>query len=224
MAILGNKPRLNLFRGLSTDSGTHIIYNSSSDFLQLPDYVLHAAARDWRMFPTPGASWVEGIGIEDATSDLTQLGQWADDLSESQFHWALATGPESGVFALEAEEPFGLRSLRGLSQLDWPETLYARSRNYMVAFLRYPAGMRSIDTGRLEIAPGLTVRADGESVVLPAHNSARWLDLDAQVLQCPDWLSEYAFKSAEPDPPIQEMRRLTLIRGGLYPGERTSQQ
>jgi Bifunctional DNA primase/polymerase, N-terminal len=214
MAIPENNRRLDPFRRLSANSGTETIYNSWSDFPQLPDYVLLAASRGWRIFPSPGRCWVEGIGIEDATNVLSQLGQWADDLSG--FHWSLATGPESGVFALEAEEPYGLSSLRGLSQLDWPETLYSTSHNYMVAFWRYPAGMRAIDAGRIEIAPGLTVRADGESVVLPPHDSGRWPDLNAPVLESPAWLNEYAFEPAEPDPPIQETRHFSLIRGGLY--------
>jgi hypothetical protein len=69
----------------------------------------------------------------------------------------------------------------------------------MVAFFRYPVGMRAISAGRIEIAPGLTVIADGERVVLPAHNSARWLDLDTPVLESPEWLNECAFVSVEPD-------------------------
>jgi hypothetical protein len=222
MAIPENNPRMNLFRRLSVDSGTEAIYSSSFDFPQLPDYVLVAASRGWRMFPTPGSCWVEGIAVEDATSDLTQLGQWADDLSG--FHWSLATGPESRVFALEAEEPYGLSSLRGLSQLDFPETLYARSRNYMVAFWRYPVGMRAIDTGRIAIAPGLIVRTDGESVVSPSHDSGRWPAPDTPVLESPEWLKECGFKPAEPTAAIRETRRLALIRGGLYWRGRTAWQ
>jgi hypothetical protein len=222
MAIRENNPRLDLLRKLFADSGTETIYNSSYDFPQLPDYVLLAASRGWRMFPAPGQYWVEDIGIEDATSDLTQLGRWADDLSG--FHWSLATGPESGVFALEAVEPIGLSSLRRLSQLDWPQTLYARSRYYLVAFWRYPADMRAIDVGGMEIAPGLTVRADGEGVILPPHDSGRWPCPDAPVLESPTWLNECAFEFVEPDPPIQETRGLTLIRGGQYWRGRTPQQ
>jgi hypothetical protein len=220
MAISGNNQRLNPLRKLSGVSDAATIFSSSFDFPRLPDYVVFAASRGWRLFPTPGKCWVEGIGIEDATSDLTQLGQWADDLSG--FHWSLATGPESGVFALKAEEPYGPRSMRGLSQLEWPETLCSRASHYMVAFWRYPAGMRAIDAGRQEIAPGLTVIADEESVVLPSHDSGRWLDLDTPVLESPEWLNECAFMSVDPHPPIQETRRFTLIRGGLY--GRTPQQ
>jgi hypothetical protein len=174
------------------------------------------------MFPTPGEQWVEGVGIDDATSDLAQLGQWANELSG--YHWSLATGSESGVFVLEAQAPYGFRSLRMLSDLDWPETLYAGSSNYMVAFWRYPNGMRAIDLGRFKIASGLTVIADGESVVLPSINFGTWPIPDAPVLESPDWLNELAFESIEPDPPVQETRRFTLIRGGLYWRGRTPQQ
>jgi hypothetical protein len=219
MAIPENNPRLNLLRKLSADSASEIIYNSSSDFPRLPDYVLLAASRGWRIFPTPGSCWVEGIGIEDATSDLTQLSQWADDLSGCD--WSLATGPESGTFAIEAEEPYGLHRL---SHLDWPETLYAISRNRMIAFWRYPAGMRAIDAGRIAIARGLIVRTDGESVVLPSHESGRWPAPDAPVLESPDWLKECAFKPSEPTVPTRETRLLKLIRGGLYWRERAPRQ
>lgn len=222
MSIKNNNPSLNLLRKRSADSGTETIYNFSSDFPQLPDYVLLAASRGWRMFPAPGSRWVDGIGVDDVTSDLAQLSQWADDLSG--FLWSLATAPESGVFALQAEEPLGLSSLRGLSQLDWPETLYVRSRNYMLAFWSYPSGMCAIDAGRIEIAPGLTVLADGESVVLPPHESGRWPDPDAPVLECPEWLNECVFKPADAAPPIQETRRFSLIRGGLYWRGRTPRQ
>lgn len=222
MVIPENNPRLNLLWRLSAESGAEAIYSSFFDFPRLPDYVLLSASRGWRMFPTPGCRWVEGIGIKEVTSDLNQLGQWANALTG--FNWSLATGPESGVFLLEAEEPDGLCSLRGLSQLDWPETLYDRSRNYMLAFWRYPAGMRAMDAGRIKIAPGLTVRAEGESVVLPPHNSGIWRDLDAPILASPEWLIVSAFRSTEPDPLVQETRRLTLIRGGLYWRERTPRQ
>jgi hypothetical protein len=173
------------------------------------------------MYPTPGRIWIEDIGIENATSDLTQLGQWADELAG--FNWSVATGQESGVFALEAEEPYGLSSLRDLSQLDWSETLYFSSRNYLIAFFRYPYRMRAIGDGSIEIAPGLTVRADGESVVVPPpRDPGRWPGSDAPVLESPEWLNECAFELIQPDPPIQETRRFTLIRGGLY--GRTPQQ
>ena len=85
MAISVNNSRLNLYRRLSAKASSETIYSSSTDFPQLPDYVLLAASRGWRMFPTPGRCWVEGIGVEHATSDLTQLSQWADNLSG--FHW-----------------------------------------------------------------------------------------------------------------------------------------
>ena len=167
------------------------------------------------MFPTPGRLWIDGIGIEDATSDLAQLAQWADELSG--FNWSVATGHESGVFALEATEPYGLRSLRELSQLDWPETLYSSSSNYLIAFFRYPNRRRAIGAGKIEIAPGIIVRTDGESVVIPPpHDPERWPVSDEAVLESPEWLSECVFASIEPDPAIQETRRFTLIRGGLY--------
>jgi hypothetical protein len=136
----------------------------------------------------------------------------------------LATGPESGVFALKAEEQYGLSSLRGLSQLDWPETLYARSHNCMVVFWRYPAGMRATHAGRVEIAPGLTVIVDGESIVLPPPGFDNWPIPDAAVLASPEWLNECAFESVDPDLQIQETRRFTLIRGGLYWRGRTPRQ
>jgi len=230
MAISENNPRLNLSRRLPSDSDTQISYSSSSDFPQLPDYVLLAASRGWRMFPTPGAQWVEGIGIDDATSDLAQLGQWANDLSG--YHWSLVTGPESGVFALEAQAPDGLSSLRILSEPDWPETLYSGSNNYSVAFFSYPSCKRAIGAGRIEIAPGLTVIADGGSLVIPTpHDLERWPGFNAPILESPEWLNEGAFESVEPDdppvqedPPIEETLHFTLIRGGLYWRGRTPQQ
>jgi hypothetical protein len=222
MAIPKNNSRLNLLHRLSADSGNETIYSSSSDFPQLPKQILLAASRGWRMFPTPGSCWIEGIGIKDATNDLTQLGQWAGDLLE--FHWSLATGPESGVFALKAEEPYGINGLRGLSQLDWPETLYACSHDYMVSFWRYPAGMRAMYAGRITIAPGLTVLADGESVALPPYDSGRWPDPEATVLESPEWLSACAFKPAEPAHSPQEVRQFTLIQGGLSRRGKTSPQ
>ena len=222
MAISENNPHLNLLRKLSADSDTKIIHNSSSDFPQLPELVILAASRGWRLFPTPGECSVEGISFDDATSDLTQLGQRANDLSG--FQWSLATGARSGVFVLEAQAPNGLTSLRSLSQLDWPETLYAGSSNYIIVFFLYPAGMRSIGAGRIEIVRGLTVISDGESVVLPPHESLRWPDPEAPVLESPEWLIELAFEPAEADPPIQEMRCFGLIRGGLYWRGRMPQQ
>jgi Bifunctional DNA primase/polymerase, N-terminal len=214
MDIPQNNPRSHLFRRLSRASDTEAVSSPSPGFSQLPDYVLLAASRGWQIFPTAGQCWVEGIGVADATSDLTQIGEWTNNLEG--FYWSLATGPKSGVFVLEVEEPDGLRSLRRLSQTDWTETLYTRSRFYMVAFWRYPAGMRPIDAGRIEIAPGLAVRADGESVVLPPQDSGRWPDPDAPVLESPEWLVKCAFRYSEPTSPIRETRRFTLIRGGLY--------
>lgn len=72
---------------------------------ELPIEIRHAAeSRHWQLFPVPvrGRFAKAEAFIKHATSDIAILEGLAYE--NSGCNWALATGPASGVFAIEASD------------------------------------------------------------------------------------------------------------------------
>jgi hypothetical protein len=99
------------------------------------------------------------------------------------------------------------------------ETLHARAGSKFLAFFPYPEGMRARQRGKVVLAPGLAVRADGDQVVIPPHAAGSWPDLDASIVDAPEWLRIRAFEPDEEKalppwiPPRMEMVGGTRWRG-----------
>lgn len=98
------------------------------------------------------------------------------------------------MVALEADAYVGLATAQALADMECPETLRAYTGGKMLAFFRFPSDLRVREEGTVELAPGLVVRGEGELVVLPSGEN--WPDMDAWVLEAPEWLRICAF---EPD-------------------------
>jgi len=141
----------------------------------LPAEIRRAASRGWRIFrvdPTsrfaPAAALAARIAY--ATSDCDRLETEFGEHPASNF--AVATGPESGILALEVVSGYaGLAARAGAAILDgegdspgW-RTLVSEAGGRLFAFFNYPAGLRSRICKQL--APGLTLHGSGGWVLIP---------------------------------------------------------
>jgi hypothetical protein len=166
----------------------------SADFPCLANEVILLAAKHCLLLPQARGAVSEPIDAERATWDLRQLSEWANEFPGCD--WALVTGAESGVIVLEIDARCDLAVIQALNKFDCMETLCARAGSKSLAFLRYPEGMRARQRGKVVLAPGLAVRADEDQVVIPPRATGSWPDLDAPIVDAPEWLRICAF---EPD-------------------------
>jgi putative DNA primase/helicase len=164
----------------------------------LPPEVIEAARRHWRLFPVqPHGRFAVSTGdIKEATSDLDQIERWA--VEQPGLSWALATGESSGVFVLEINTEQGRNGLSTLCGDDWGwcQTLQSKSGDTGYAYFRWPAALTLCNAGG-RIAAGLSIRADGDYVILPQSMDSSgqphvWLNPD-DIAAAPQWLLDRAF-------------------------------
>jgi hypothetical protein len=167
--------------------------------IPLPNEVVQAASRFWRLFPVFSRSRfvTAETRIEDATSDLNQLEQWA--VEQPGCNWGLATGQASGVFVLEIHAALGANALRGLCDGDWDEEtgLQSQAGEVGYAFFRWPKGMAMRRSAK-NLARGLSIRGEGDYVLVPpsacpARTSHVYINPDAEIATSPQWLLNSAF-------------------------------
>ncbi|MGA2351956.1 MAG: bifunctional DNA primase/polymerase [Terracidiphilus sp.] len=174
------------------------------------DLLRDAALRGWKIFPVLTLSR-HAMGapamLAQATNDLEQLETWASQYPGCR--WALATGCDSGVLAIEMDGRIGTASFSWLLfesqevRMDNSPTLISQTENggedTVCAYYRWPAGMpRHLLRG--VIAPGMTLRGEGDYVIIPPsvrRDGIRYLYLqpDIEVALVPDFVIELACES-----------------------------
>ncbi len=154
----------------------------------LPAECLLAMSQGWLFFPVVGHANSSCSEIVRASHDVAQMKRWAEDFPGCR--WSVRLGPQSGVFVIEVD-PKCCR----LSELEWPDTLLARTdAGHILSFWRYPAGMTARSRGSVYLAPGLILRAEGESIALPAVSQRAWSAPDDSVATAPNWIIEKGFR------------------------------
>jgi hypothetical protein len=159
-----------------------------------------AIQKGWRVFPLVHRSRfaLEQPLLHQATSSLGQIEQWQREYPGSA--WALATGSQSDVFALEASCDLGVQTLRAAHCIEdstLANALQIRFQNRIIMFFRWPnAGFPSRESGL--IVPGLYLHQAGSYVVIPTvkalgMNADGFLDHDASVRDAPSWLMDYIY-------------------------------
>ncbi len=158
--------------------------------------LLLAVRREWKIFPLLHSSRL-ATGqplLNHATSNEAQIEQWEREHPESA--WAVATGSESGVFALNFSLDLGLASTRefGERDPDLSRTLQVRGPNELVTFLEWPAcGLLPWVRGK--IAPGVRLAEEGNYVPIPGPGMSvdrhfEYVDREAPALSPSEWLMD----------------------------------
>lgn len=157
-----------------------------------------------------------------ATANPETIERWATRYPGC--NWGVATGPVSGVFALDVDGEAGRVSLATLEMQygALPVTLTSitgRDDGGEHRWWRYPAG-RTVRNSAGKLGVGLDVRAAGGYVIVPpsVHPSGKPYSFDdenAPISDAPEWLLELAARSDTPTP-----RALSSEIGILPKGQR----
>lgn len=177
---------------------------------RIPVEVHRAALRNgWRFLPVYFNNQFaeEHASLIHATDNLQQLRRWARQCR----NWALATGPESGVFVLEVDGEKGLDSLLAFCGDDWSwlDTLRSTDGEKRFIFFAWPAGRRQISSAR-QIGEHLRVLGDGDWLLVPPSCEPHgvqhtYLNPLGAVTAAPAWLIDRVF---EPANRVDPSRRL----------------
>jgi hypothetical protein len=174
----------------------------------IPDEILAAAARGWKVFPilagTKDRPLVKWGTSEPASSDVDQITSWANRWPGC--NWGVATGQRSGIFGID---------LDSADALIWSVTNDLPMSGYQVKsgkdspfashlYFRQPAGVR-IKTSQGELAPGVDVRGDGGMLVIPpsihpASGNRYSIVWDGEAVEAPQWLIDLV-KDTRPERP-----------------------
>ena len=204
--------------GLSPIEALHSLPEYEQPYIhRVPSEIYRAAVRHgWRFFPvsSSGHRAVTHADIFEATNNLQQLSNWARESP----NWALAIGPNSGVFVLEVDGGGGLASLLDLCGDDWSwlDTLRSVAGEKRCIFFAWPEGRRQISGGR-QIGEGLSVLGEGDWILIPPscepHGAQHtYLNPGSEVIAAPTWLLVRAFEPADtvdpsrPFPPCSSVR------------------
>jgi putative DNA primase/helicase len=161
-------------------------------------------------------------GFKDATLDHAQVDRWVDELRQP-FQWAIVCGEPSGVVVTDVDlrpgKVWGLDSLEALgicSRTATTPTAHTPSGGYHQLF-RYPGFPVKSDVGRLpdgRSAPGIDIRGDGSSAIVPPGPGRFWdphLGPDLKLAPLPIWAmpSSAPDASAAPAAPIAPVGKLS---------------
>lgn len=152
--------------------------------------------REWRIFPLLHRSRL-ALGqplLHHATSSETQIERWGVQYPECG--WAVATGSDCGVFALNFALDTAVTSMRefGEHDPDFMHTLQVRGPNEIFAFLEWPAcGLSRCSQDAL--ATGVRLLEEGNYVPIPgpgmsADRHYEYLDREAPALPPSEWLMD----------------------------------
>jgi putative DNA primase/helicase len=151
------------------------------------------AARGWPVFPV-GSNKVPLTehGRSDVTDSPAQIRQWWAQWPNASI--AIATGAKAGIVALDvdvSELVYGPDSLDALGVSLHPETPTAHTpRGGFHVLFAHPGRFVKTIAGRL--GPGLDIRGDGGSLILPPGPGRSWdpvLNLDTvPIAPMPDWM------------------------------------
>jgi hypothetical protein len=198
-----------LEQGLSPIEALHSLPEYEQPYIhRVPSEIYRAAVRHgWRFFPVSSSRHraVTHASPYEATDNLQQLSNWARESP----NWALATGPDSGVFALEVDGDEGLASLLDLCGDDWSwlDTLRSVAGEKRCIFFAWPEGRREI-SGDQQIGEGLNVLGEGDWILMPPscepHGTQHiYLNPGSEVIAAAAWLLVRAFEPADTVDPSQ---------------------
>ena len=158
-----------------------------------------------------------------ASCDAMTIAAW--DRQFPGCNWALACGPESGVFVLDVDSEDGKASIAELCKAHgdlWTYTLQTETAHGFHLYFKYPDNV-SIRSSVCKLAKGLDIRGIGGSAMIPPsiHPSGiayQWLNADIPVASAPSWLLEMIDQLplsqtdaiAEPLPIVDGTRNATL--------------
>jgi hypothetical protein len=155
-----------------------------------------AVQREFKIFPLLHRSRLAAGQplLHHATSNDAQIEQWEREHPESA--WAVATGSESGVFALNFSLDVGLASMRAFGECDpdLSRTLQVRGPNELVTFHEWPAcGL--LTWARGIISPGVRLSEVGSYVPIPGPGMSvdrhfEYVDREAPALPPSEWLMD----------------------------------
>jgi hypothetical protein len=172
--------------------------------------------RGWQVFPvTRNKLPLTEHGRSDATLDPDQIAAWWQRWPDALA--SIATGPESGIVALDIDVDDtvnGWDSLDAIGVSFAPETVLSHTpRGGTHALFLHPGHFVKTIAGKL--GPGLDIRGDGGSLTLPPGPGRFWdpvLGLDTPIADMPGWM-------IIPEPVIEpariehiERRRVDLSR------------
>lgn len=178
-------------------------------------WAVEYALRGWPVFPvrvnrvpfTPH-------GLLDATTDIATIGEWWCDWPDAVP--AIATGERSGVVALDIDVRDRVNGFDALDELGLcihPETPTAHTPRGGVHVLF--AWRHFVKTVAGKLGPGLDVRADRGSLMLPPGPGRWWdphLGLDTPIAPMPEWMVIPEPEAPQPTP--RPAVRLPLSRYG----------
>jgi hypothetical protein len=205
-------------QGLSPVEALHSLPEYEPRYIdRVPIEVYRAAQRNGRrFFPVSSCRHrvVTHADILQATANLQQLRTWARESP----NWALATGPDSGVFVLDVDGGEGLASLLDLCNDDWSwlDTLRSAAGGKRCISFAWPEGRRQISRSR-QIAKGLRFLGEGDWVLIPPSREPHgaqhaYMNPMAEIVAAPIWLLDRAFEPADrvdpsrPFPPCSSER------------------
>lgn len=158
-------------------------------------HALGYAARGLRVLPIipghkrpPMGAWQDA-----ATTDPDTITAWFTGLYRDH-GVGIATGRESGIFALDVDQYDSYRDLERAHQ-PLPDTLTnLTGSGGMHLVYRYPTGRTIRNSASTKLGPGLDIRGDGGQIVAPPtiHPNGTAYEWDAgqgdDIVDAPDWL------------------------------------
>ena len=182
---------------------------------------LQYALRGWRLFPVKARD--KRPLIDDwphqATDEEERLRLWFKRFPDC--NWAVATGPESGVFVLDVDGEQGRASLQALELrgCGLPQTLITQTGRGSHIWLGWPSNGTVVRNSAGKIAPGIDVRGAGGYVIVPPsiHPSGtayEFVDENTPIAAASEWLLEkLAQPSAAPEPRTSVAQTKVIPKG-----------
>ena len=183
----------------------------------VPQAALAYAKLGWLVFPSPADGGKMGcISAENSNGNRWGSTRDHDEILDYYQRFlranvGIATGPDSGIFVLEADTPDGhvddgIASLKQLEEQhgELPATLMAESPSGSVhRYFKYPADC-IIENSASKLAPGVDVRGFGGMVIAPpsvrpGKGAYRWIN-SLPIADAPEWLVTLASKAPAPQP------------------------
>jgi len=158
--------------------------------------VLPLTERGWRLFPCVERDKVPLLKNwpRSASSDMDVIRRWAQ--KHKSCNWGVATGPASGVFAVDVDGESGEKSFSSLVDQHgaWKETLAVTTARGQHFYFDWPAS-GTIRNSAGKLGAGVDVRGDGGYCVIPpsTHPSGaryEWTTANLQISPAPKWLLE----------------------------------
>ena len=185
----------------------------------LPPEVIAAAGRGWRLFPVKAGQKAPPL-LPDwpvkASCDTDCLEEWEREFPGA--NWALACGPDSGVYVLDIDGPDGKASVEAWARRGWnlPETRIHKTSRGQHQLFKWPSGfVFTISAGKL--GAGLDERGDRGYILIPPsfHPSGHRYTCENEAVplaDVPQWLIDLHHQS--PAQPVAQASGEAVGKGG----------